>query len=296
MSGTKTRPENPMTTTAKKRKQFPNTPIGEMTSREVSERLQALDARAAVVKDRLFAIMGPTGPGAALPGAGAAYRAAVQSGSPGDLLALQEEARQIEAELYQLAIRREPITERQRAAEKEERRAAAPAELEKLVRYLGPLLEEEEKTRNAYATARASLQDWTRRAPQLRELLGRAQNHRLESLETTANVHDDSTGSVRRVPVLFGNTGAGMNLMDLLGLPDVGPFRTLIEKTRGLFGDGGNQRPDSELLRELRTVRYHMLAQGALDQVNDADALGRAAVLAGAPSERGRRRLQDALS
>jgi hypothetical protein len=289
-------------------------PVETLSSAECADRLRALEGRRRELLEHLREIRGPQGPATPedpAPGCGPAYRRVLEAGSGAELIALRREVEELASELALVSWRSDRLRARQAAAEAEERRAAAPAELKKLLATLDARMDTYEATLGVAAEARAALERWTEEVPRLRQAIGDdsrvvspAQLLRLGTLLNRRLVEIDSVeetvdaeGVRRRLPALFGGVGARADLVDLLGRPDTAVLRRASERLRGLLGHPGEPPSDRAALEAIRDARYRALAASNLELVNDAEGLARDALLAQAHfgGERGRARVEAAL-
>jgi len=270
-------------------------PIGELTVAECDARLAELERKR---QDLLHArdVLDE------------AQQAAIRKGRSDQILEAMRGLERIRIDLSLVEHQRRQLRERRKAAEEEERRARAPQELAELLGQLEDLMDRFEAAWAEASEARAALEAWTRRVPELRQLtgdtgravdpetllrLGRLLNRKLETVpdhvETT-----NAAGGRSLVPVLFGGPGVGLNLMDLLGAPDTSILERLAELLRGRYGTPG--RSSAYSATDVREARYRLLARSDPGLALSARAIAEEVALSKATSEARKRDIRDALS
>lgn len=285
-------------------------PIEKLTAQECQERLDAIEARFAEIREwrdrHKPPKPQPSGPRYGrdvdiLEGASPEYRRIMLEGTPEEGAEMERQREALETEGAQLAVRRDHLERRKKQAEHEEELGAAPKRLEARRKELPEKLDHAEAAVREARDALVGLEEWLRAVHQDRDLLEDdtrflepAELHRLGVLLRHRVVEKDEwtvmrDGAERKVPAIFNSPEQARKAVDLLGAPDQSWFQRLL-KAFGL-GDESRRRPQDErrVRAQVNEERVKFLAAGRPEDVDDGQAVGEAAVSTVSATERAAR-------
>lgn len=269
--------------------------IENLTSAAARKALAVATTRLTEVDERLKAIRGPLKIAVEVPAGhrppdplksiGPVYRAALETGTPAELIALETESAELEAERSQLHHRRDLLTARAKAAEEEEARAAAPAVAKRLLAKLPDVMDRVDELKAELADVLEEQATMLRELDAARALTDGAPFYPPELLRRTwlsdaarvtptllrASLSTNTKPLNPMVPTLTGGSmvrpAYTMDCRHKLAPPEGG----LLEKLRSRVGSPRvRQGRDEALLDELATVRAKILAAGEFDQLSEA--------------------------